>query len=61
MTPLKLAAFRLPDELIASLQAIKERDGIPVAEQVRRALETWVQSKGVKKPERPRASTRKRP
>jgi predicted DNA-binding protein len=59
MTPLKLAAFRLPDELIAALQEIKDRDGIPVAEQVRRALESWVKSKGVKS-ERKRPASRKR-
>jgi predicted DNA-binding protein len=59
VTPLKLAAFRLPDELIAALQQIKERDGIPIAEQVRRALEAWVQSKGIKAASR-RASTRRK-
>jgi hypothetical protein len=61
MTPSKIAAFRLDEGLLASLQEIKIRDGIPVSEQVRRALQTWIESKGVVKSERKRAVTRKRP
>jgi hypothetical protein len=43
------------------LREIKDRDGIPVSEQVRRAIEAWLDVKGVKvKAERSRAGTRKR-
>jgi len=46
---------------MAGLRRVKERDGIPMAEQVHRALVAWLEQKGVrKKPERPRAATRKR-
>ena len=63
MTPQRMAAFRLSEELLEALQAIKARDGVPVSEQVRRALEAWIESKGVKAktPERKPAATRKRP
>jgi hypothetical protein len=43
------------------LRAVKDRDGIPVSVQVRRAIEAWLREKAVDvKSERPRASTRKR-
>ena len=61
MTPLRQTAFRIDSNLLEALQAIKRRDGVPVSEQVRRALQVWVESKGVMKAERRRASTRKRP
>jgi hypothetical protein len=60
MTALKQTAFRIDAELLDALQAIKRRDGVPVSEQVRRALQAWVESKGVRA-ERKRAVTRKRP
>ena len=60
MTPLKQTAFRLDEDLLGALQAIKVRDGIPLSEQVRRALLAWAEAKGVMKPERKRAVTRKR-
>jgi hypothetical protein len=61
MSRLRQTAFRLDPELLEALQAIKRRDGIPVSEQVRRALETWVSEKGFVKSERQRGATRKRP
>lgn len=60
MTPLRMTTLRLDDELMEGLQQIKARDGIPVSEQIRRAVQVWLQTKGVKKTERPRAVTRKR-
>jgi predicted DNA-binding protein len=60
MTPLKQTAFRLPSEQIEALQLIKERDGIPISEQVRRAVEVWIVERGGVKAERKRAGTRKR-
>jgi len=45
----------------AGLRLVKRRDGVPEAEQIRRAIRMWLDSKGVKvKAERPRAGTRKR-
>ena len=48
MTPTQLTNFRLDAELLEALRTIKERDGLPIAVQVRRALETWVKVKVVK-------------
>ena len=59
--PLKQATFRLETEILAALEEIRTRDGVPVSEQVRRALKGWIEGKGVTmKPERKRADTRKR-
>jgi hypothetical protein len=57
MTPLKQTAFRIEPALLEQLLEIKRRDGIPISEQVRRALMTWVKSR---KPDRKRLATRKR-
>ncbi len=62
MTPRQLTNFRLDAELLEALRTIKERDGLPIAVQVRWAIEAWVKSRGVKaKADRKRAGTRKRP
>ncbi|CAN5882329.1 hypothetical protein BH18ACI5_BH18ACI5_17250 [soil metagenome] len=55
MAPKKLAAFRLDPELIAGLQAVKERTGAPIAEQVRRAIGAWLKTNGVTKADRKRS------
>jgi hypothetical protein len=58
---LKPTTMRLDVDIMAALAAIRDRDGIPVSEQVRRALLAWVREKGVKvKAARTRASTRTR-
>lgn len=63
LTPLKPTTFRLETEIMEALSAIRERDGVAVSEQVRRALKQWIAAKGVKlKSDRKRrGSTRKRP
>jgi len=62
VSPRKLANFRVEEELLDALRRIKERDGIPISEQCRRALLVWIAEKGetVKKAERKRGATRKR-
>ena len=62
MSPdLKAATFRLEREILDGLQAVKVRDGIPVTEQVRRALYAWLSERRVgEKTEHKRAATRKR-
>jgi hypothetical protein len=47
MTSRKLAAFRLDPPVIEELQAVNDRDGIPISEQVRRALLAWLVDRGV--------------
>jgi hypothetical protein len=45
-------SMRLDSEMRKLLRAIKERDGIPESEQIRRALIIWFEQKGVMKPKR---------
>lgn len=56
---LKQTAFRVEPEVLEGLQIVKDRDGMPFSEQVRRALRAWLDSKGVKA-DRPRVAPRKR-
>lgn len=60
---LKPTTYRLETEILEALSQIRERDGIAVSEQVRRALKDWIAGKGVtlKRADRKRAPTRKRP
>jgi hypothetical protein len=57
MSPKELTAFRVDPELMEGLRAIKDRDGIPISEQVRRALVAWLESKGAM-PQRKTAAAR---
>jgi len=61
VTPIeRVTTFRIPDDLLEAMQALKQRDGMPFSEQIRRALRPWLESKGVMKAERKRAVTRRR-
>ena len=63
MTPqTKLFTFALPEDLKAALQEIKVRDGISEAEQIRRGIRLWIESRRVvgEKTGRKRAVTRRR-
>lgn len=53
-----LAAFRIESEILEGLQAIKERDGVPASEQVRRALRQWLKSRRYKLKEQKGAKKR---
>lgn len=54
--------FRLETDLIADLERIRERDGVSITEQVRRALRAWVSERlgagsgRVQKPDKPAGS-----
>jgi hypothetical protein len=48
MAALRQTNFRLEEEILEALNTIKERDGIPVSVQVRRALAQWIEVKGVR-------------
>ena len=61
MTPRKKYSFWIDDEQAEGLKVLKARDGVLESEQIRRAINDWLQKKGVKKTGRKRASTRKRP
>jgi hypothetical protein len=63
MTPStkKQTNLRIEPEILDGLQRVKERDGIPISEQVRRALRAWLETKDVsEKSARRRASTRRK-
>ena len=62
MSPSKTFTFHISDEMKAALQAVRQRDGISEAEQIRRGVQMWLDSRGVthKKAERKRAATRTR-
>jgi hypothetical protein len=57
-------SFFIDDALYTGLKALKERDGIPESETIRRAISAYLQQRGVslegEKAERKRASTRRR-
>jgi hypothetical protein len=45
----KLYSFWIDATLAEGLKAIKTRDGIPESEQIRRAIEAWLEAKGVQR------------
>ncbi len=55
------ANFRIDPPLLAGLQRVKERDGMVISEQIRRAIDLWLAEQGVNvKTKRTRAATRSR-
>lgn len=58
-----MVAFRMAPELMEAMRTVKEKDGVPVSEQIDRAVRAWLEARGitVNKTERKRADTRKRP
>ena len=52
--------FWIDESLGDALKTIKERDGVPESEQLRRAISAWVQSKGLKLPAEARKEPTKR-
>lgn len=63
MIPKKAYTLKIDVELIDAIRSIKESQGIPESEQIRRGIVLWLKTQGVtakKKAERKRASTRSR-
>ena len=59
--PRQITNFRIDPDLLEALRQIRVRDGLPIAEQIRRAIRAWVEERGVvSKAERKRAGTRQR-
>lgn len=48
MSPHPPTTFRVDPGLLAAMHELKERDGIPISEQVRRAIRMWLEAKGGK-------------
>ena len=40
--------FVIDKEVLKKLEMIKDRDGVPVGEQIRRGIVLWLKKKGVK-------------
>jgi len=61
LTTRKITTFRIDEHLLDGLRIVTERDGITGPEQVRRAIQDWLEKKGVKtKAARTRPSSRTR-
>jgi hypothetical protein len=62
VSPRKRYTFWIDDQQADGLAAIAARDGILPSEQIRRAIEAWLEAKRrtTTKPARRRASTRRR-
>jgi hypothetical protein len=63
MTRRQPTNIRIDPELMAALQRIREADGVPVSEQIRRGIALWLESKGeaaTKKSGPRRAPTRRK-
>jgi hypothetical protein len=63
MSPRQMRNFRIDAELAAGLKLLREREGIPESEQIRRGIRMWLESRGVvsgKKAERSRGLVSKR-
>lgn len=58
MTPRRRYSFWIDDDQAEGLKVVKERDGVLESEQIRRAINDWLEKKGVRKPERKRTITR---
>jgi metal-responsive CopG/Arc/MetJ family transcriptional regulator len=57
----RFTGIRIDEELLVGLETLRERDGVPVAESIRRAIRAYLEERGViAKAERKRAVTRKR-
>lgn len=48
MTPRRKYSFYIDDDQADGLKAVKERDGVLESEQIRRAINQWLEDKGVK-------------
>ncbi len=60
MTPRKRYSFWIDDEQAEGLKVVKERDGVLESEQIRRAINDWLEKKGVKAKAAPRRALTRR-
>jgi predicted transcriptional regulator len=50
MSPKTTTTIRIDDALLNGLQYIRQRDGIPVSEQIRRAIQDWLSASAKRRP-----------
>ena len=53
MTPRRRYSFWIDDQQSEGLKAVKQRDGVLESEQIRRAIDRWLEEKGIKKTAKP--------
>ena len=41
----RVVTFRPDDDLLTAMEELRERDGVPFSQQIRRALRTWLEAK----------------
>lgn len=58
MSKPKMISVRLDGDLVDAMDALQERYGTPLAEQIRRALRPWLEAQGVLKATAPAKSER---
>jgi hypothetical protein len=57
----RVLTFRPDEALLEAMELLRDRDGVPFSQQIRRALRDWLEKKGVNvKAGRKRVSARKR-
>jgi hypothetical protein len=61
MSPKQRFPVMLEPSQLSALKAIESKTGARVSEQIRRAIDQWLESSGEMKSDRKRAGTRKRP
>jgi hypothetical protein len=61
MSPKRRYTFWINEAEADGLKQVKADEGIAESEQVRQAIRDWLKRKGVRKADRKRAGTRKRP
>ena len=61
MSPKRRYSFWINEAEAQGLKLVKAEEGIAESEQIRQAVRDWLRKKGVKKTDRKRATTRKRP
>ena len=52
----KVITFRPDNDTFDAMASLRERDGVPFSEQIRRALRAWLVSKGAMKADRRRGT-----
>lgn len=43
----RVVTFRPDGDILQAMELLKDRDGVPYSQQIRRALREWLESKGV--------------
>ena len=56
---LRRVSFFLPSSLQSGLETLKDRDGVPIAESIRRAISVYLKEKGVRPPTQTKGKTQR--